>query len=882
MPANKDLVAYLTDYSQWRNQTFTQLGLLETTITSVTDNEVLAYDDSSSGWINQTAAEAGLSEAGHSHDISDDTNLAVTAPVVLTDDTISLAYDSNHFRLEEFTLFEANAGSNIYTIGNGGGVNGYVARKFDPTTSGDLKNVYVEFYGSGTYSLYAELRADNAGEPDDSILGTSAEVTSIPTSGKSYTVFTFATAISISSGTDYWVVIYNLGASEGTFYGSAPGGTPGRYDLNGQDPWSSYAGEMNVKITAGVAASVDLTLLEDGVDDTHIDWGTGANQVNAADLLIADGGDYYTGEDVEAALQEIGAGKANVELDNLSSVAINTSLISDTDSTDDLGSSSKAWANLYVDTVTTLDGNNLSIRTNTTDGSDNKQIWIYHGDRASPSSIRGAYIVLEGNEVGGGDLVLVSGNVSTGEVLFKAGNLQRQMNFADTALYPNVDSQLNLGTNSKYWLRCYVDIIAGPTVFNEEGVDVDFRFEGLNDVNLLYLDAGNDRVGIGVASPDTLLHLLTVTTTELRLETSGAADPALSFKTTNSANHVKIYLDESETNEHLIIEGQTAAIDTYVDVKAKDGENAWLMLYSGSNRGGITYSSGDVLRIRNLKANDDIRFNVDDGSGNTDLLALDASVLRVGIGTTSPDARLEIENVAPADIVLLAKAAASQSASLQEWQDSAGNVDSKINADRGAAFGAFDDGNYTEFEADGTLKMVGDATVFNDLQFAISNAKVPASNAPTWETFTANTNEYGFAVNDYIDSQANETPHSWKLGATGHVHIHVTTKAANATGSDRFAKFTVWVAYADTGETWQETSFTAELTIPNGTSALEQFYLDMGNLTLTNYVEEAELRCRIKRIAATGGTEYAGNIFITQIGIHLEEDTIGSRTETSK
>lgn len=193
-----------------------------------------------------------------------------------------------------------------------------------------------------------------------------------------------------------------------------------------------------------------------------------------------------------------------------------------------------------------------------------------------------------------------------------------------------------------------------------------------------------------------------------------------------------------------------------------------------------------------------------------------------------------------------------------------------------------DNTNYTEFEADGTLKMVGDATVFEDLQFPISNAKVPAANAPTWETFTTNTNEYGFAVDDFIDTQANELPHSWKQGGTGHIHMHITTKAANDTGSARFAKFTVLVAYCDTGETWQESSFTAELTIPDGTLALEQFYLDLGNLTLTNYVIEAQVRCRVTRIDATGGTEYSGNIFITQVGIHLENDTIGSRAENTK
>ena len=190
--------------------------------------------------------------------------------------------------------------------------------------------------------------------------------------------------------------------------------------------------------------------------------------------------------------------------------------------------------------------------------------------------------------------------------------------------------------------------------------------------------------------------------------------------------------------------------------------------------------------------------------------------------------------------------------------------------------------DYTEIESDGTIKFNGAATVWDDLQFTISDAKVPASNFPTWETFTTNTKEYSFAVDDYIDTKANETSHAWKLGTSGHVHLHVTTKAANSTGSNRYAKFTVYLGYCDTNETWQETSFTAEVTIPDGTSALQMFYLDMGNLTFTNYVLESEIKMRVSRIDATGGTEYAGNIFLTQAGIHFEHDTIGSRAETTK
>lgn len=46
-----------------------------------------------------------------------------------------------------------------------------------------------------------------------------------------------------------------------------------------------------------------------------------------------------------------GGGGASTALDNLASVAINTSLISDTDVTDDLGSALKKWNNLFVATI---------------------------------------------------------------------------------------------------------------------------------------------------------------------------------------------------------------------------------------------------------------------------------------------------------------------------------------------------------------------------------------------------------------------------------------------------------------------------------------------------------------------------------------------------
>jgi hypothetical protein len=171
---------------------------------------------------------------------------------------------------------------------------------------------------------------------------------------------------------------------------------------------------------------------------------------------------------------------------------------------------------------------------------------------------------------------------------------------------------------------------------------------------------------------------------------------------------------------------------------------------------------------------------------------------------------------------------------------------------------------------------------FDDLQFAVSAGRVPPASAPTWEAFTTNTNEYSFAVNEYIDLQANEVFHKWMLGTPIRFHVHVTPKTANATGEDRFVKFTLYVAYADVNEVWTETDLTQELTIPTGTSALTHMLLGLGNVAFTNQIIGCQIKLRIKRIAATGGTEYADSVFITQVGAHLEQDTCGSRTEYVK
>ena len=112
--------------------------------------------------------------------------------------------------------------------------------------------------------------------------------------------------------------------------------------------------EEGTTLTAAEIATVEsISVLGDPGADRILFWDESANDWK---FLTVGGGLTIT----DTTLSATGTG-ANTALSNLAAVAINTSLVSDTDSTDDLGASDKYWANVYADKVylngtATLDG----------------------------------------------------------------------------------------------------------------------------------------------------------------------------------------------------------------------------------------------------------------------------------------------------------------------------------------------------------------------------------------------------------------------------------------------------------------------------------------------------------------------------------------------
>lgn len=188
--------------------------------------------------------------------------------------------------------------------------------------------------------------------------------------------------------------------------------------------------------------------------------------------------------------------------------------------------------------------------------------------------------------------------------------------------------------------------------------------------------------------------------------------------------------------------------------------------------------------------------------------------------------------------------------------------------------------NNSTFEADGTLKFNGNATVTDDINISLVPPQGGAA-APTIIAFNGDSN-----LDCYAFSGTNATPdevhsslevlHGYQEGDDIKLHIHTyptDASAGNAKLSLRWTWFNRGTApgpattstqvMAMPGVAWQETTFVWVLPGAGKT---------MGS----------RLVFSIFRDATDAQDTYAHNLAFTDIGLHYEKDTVGSRTTLAK
>ena len=183
-------------------------------------------------------------------------------------------------------------------------------------------------------------------------------------------------------------------------------------------------------------------------------------------------------------------------------------------------------------------------------------------------------------------------------------------------------------------------------VFNEDSNDVDFRVESNGNANMLFVDGGNDRVGIGTSSPSAMLHLYKATG-------SGALEPELIIENnhntssvTDGAGRLTFYSDDSNNSgiPDLAWLGQVRFMGDDKDGSATEFEYAYMVGLARDPGSGTGRKGG-------------LSFYTRDGNSMTETMTITES--RVGIGTTSPARNLVVSSSGQTDLSILAGTSAS-------------------------------------------------------------------------------------------------------------------------------------------------------------------------------------------------------------------------------
>ncbi|MBI5540146.1 MAG: hypothetical protein HY951_08825 [Bacteroidia bacterium] len=200
-------------------------------------------------------------------------------------------------------------------------------------------------------------------------------------------------------------------------------------------------------------------------------------------------------------------------------------------------------------------------------------------------------------------------------------------------------------------------------------------------------------------------------------------------------------------------------------------------------------------------------------------------------------------------------------------------------------------------EADGTLRMDGAATVFDDIMIYPDATSRGGSNPPSWggsgaSAFKKNAGGTSQGVFLWMFSASSEQevyftiqiPHGYKLGSDINPHVHWTTATGTPSGTNVVwgLEYTVSAIGGNfpTTTTLTANSVIAAIGVPSGTG--QHLITSFPTISGTGLGISTILVCRLYRKAADASDTFANEVGLLGIDFHYEKDTEGSRTEFSK
>jgi hypothetical protein len=185
----------------------------------------------------------------------------------------------------------------------------------------------------------------------------------------------------------------------------------------------------------------------------------------------------------------------------------------------------------------------------------------------------------------------------------------------------------NISANGTLTVAGNVSLNGGTFIYNEAGADLDARFEGSGDANLIYLDAGNDRVGIKTSSPSTELHVVG------GIKATGGIDFDGGGFTFNDSHAAVDFRIETDTKTHAVF------VDGSAD-KIGFGEDSPTSAFVTIKQDGTSAAIACLTLDQDDTDQEFIRFDGTSASDQTKSLTTDTSVgsltghIRVNINGT--------------------------------------------------------------------------------------------------------------------------------------------------------------------------------------------------------------------------------------------------------
>ena len=204
-----------------------------------------------------------------------------------------------------------------------------------------------------------------------------------------------------------------------------------------------------------------------------------------------------------------------------------------------------------------------------------------------------------------------------------------------------------------------------------------------------------------------------------------------------------------------------------------------------------------------------------------------------------------------------------------------------------------DGANYTEVEPDGTVKFVGDATVWDDLRVPVTSTKLQGSKDPHFAVAYDNAGGTSQGVFTYFFDKTTEEevyfsaqiPHRYKEGTDIIAHVHWYPVASGVSG--RTVSWGLEYLWTNVGGVNGNTVivYANDTTSEDAVLLADKHYMtNFAALSGTGKEISSMLLCRIFRDATGAGLtdDYDNDAGLLEIDFHYEIDTVGSREVLTK